>query len=95
VINRPELLRSVRELGARFCDALDELDGIAEVRGRGLMVGVTLGEGQDAAEVARRCLDAGLVINVPGEGMLRFLPPLVIEEADVGSALEMLRGALA
>ena len=53
------------------------------------------GEGLDASGVARHCLDAGLVINVPGEGMLRFLPPLVIDEADLGTAVETVRDALA
>ena len=50
------------------------------------MVGVTLAEGLDAAEVAAPRLDAGLVINVPGAGMLRFLPPLVIGEEEVDAA---------
>ena len=58
------------------------------------MVGVTLADGRDAAEVAARALDAGLVINVPGERMLRLLPPLVITEADVDRALSILSDAL-
>ena len=45
VIDDPALLRGVRELGARFMQALAALDGVAEARGRGLMVGVTLAEG--------------------------------------------------
>ena len=69
--------------------ALAELDGIAEVRGRGLMVGASLAEGIDAQTVAARALDAGLVINVPAPGMLRFLPPLIVgaEEIDRASAI--------
>jgi acetylornithine/succinyldiaminopimelate/putrescine aminotransferase len=53
------------------------------------MVGVSLGNGRDAADVGRRALEAGLVINVPGEGMLRFLPPLIVEAADVDRAVEV------
>jgi acetylornithine/N-succinyldiaminopimelate aminotransferase len=94
VIDDPDLLRAVRELGATFMDGLAAMDAVAEVRGRGLMVGVTLPEGLDASEVARRCLDAGLVVNVPGERMLRFLPPLLIVEDDVTQALEILHDAL-
>jgi acetylornithine/succinyldiaminopimelate/putrescine aminotransferase len=86
VIDDPELLRRTRELGARFMRALAELDPIAEVRGRGLMVGVTLEPGIDAAQVAGRALEQGLVINVPGPGMLRFLPPLTIGAEDVDRA---------
>jgi acetylornithine/N-succinyldiaminopimelate aminotransferase len=94
VIDDPELLDRVRELGERFREGLGQLDGVAEVRGRGLMVGVGLAEDFDAAEVAARALEAGLVINAPGGRMLRFLPPLVIREREVGEALEKLGSAL-
>ena len=36
----------------------------------------------------RAALAGGLVVNVPGRGMLRFLPPLVVGEDDVETALE-------
>jgi acetylornithine/succinyldiaminopimelate/putrescine aminotransferase len=58
------------------------------------MVGVTLAPSFDAAEVASRALEAGLVLNVPGEHMLRFLPPLVIWAEDVDEALARLRAAI-
>ncbi|MEK6271344.1 MAG: acetylornithine/succinylornithine family transaminase [Actinomycetota bacterium] len=95
VIDEPGLLRRVRELGARLMEGLAALDGVAEIRGRGLMVGVSLADGLDAGEVAARALDAGLVLNVPGSGMLRFLPPLVIATEDVDSALAILRDVIA
>jgi acetylornithine/N-succinyldiaminopimelate aminotransferase len=86
VLDDPALLRRVRGLGARFVEALAALEGVAEARGRGLMIGVTLAEGLDAGEAAARALDEGLVINVPGPGMLRFLPPLVIGEEEIDAA---------
>ena len=86
VIDEPALLRRVRELGARLANGLAETDGIAEVRGRGLMVGVTLAQGREAEAVAARALAAGLVINVPGPGMLRFLPPLIVDEGQIEQA---------
>jgi len=94
VIDDPALLRRTRELGARLMTMLGELDRVADVRGRGLMVGVSLAQGLDAAEVARRSLEGGLVINVPGPGMLRFLPPLVIGEDEVETAMNVIRDAL-
>ena len=94
VIDHPALLRGVRELGARFMQGLAALDGVAEARGRGLMVGVTLAEGLDAAEAAAHALNEGLVINVPGPGMLRFLPPLVIGEREVDAASETMARVL-
>jgi acetylornithine/N-succinyldiaminopimelate aminotransferase len=94
VIDDPALLRRARELGGWFMAQLGEIDAVAEVRGRGLMVGVSLTDGLDAPEVARRALDGGLVINVPGPGMLRFLPPLVIGEDEVETAIQVIRDAL-
>jgi len=94
VIDDPALLRRVRELGGRFMEELGALDAITEVRGRGLMVGVTIAEGLDAPTVARRALEGGLVINVPGPGMLRFLPPLVIGEDEVETAVQVMRDVL-
>jgi predicted acetylornithine/succinylornithine family transaminase len=95
VIDDPALLRRIRELGGRFMAALGEIDAVAEVRGRGLMVGVSLTQGMDASAVARRALDSGLVINVPGPDMLRFLPPLVIGEEEVETAVRVVRDVLA
>ena len=97
VIDAENLLRGVRELGAALIRGLASIDGIAEVRGRGLMVGASLqGDGHlDAATVVRRALEAGLVINSPAPGMLRLLPPLVVEREEVDRAVEILRDALA
>jgi acetylornithine/N-succinyldiaminopimelate aminotransferase len=94
VVDDAALLERVRELGGRFMHGLAGLEGVREVRGRGLMVGVTLAGGLDAFDVARRALEAGLVINVPGSGMLRFLPPLVIDDDDVDAAMNVMRNVL-
>ena len=89
VINDPELLRRVRALGGRLSEGLEEIDAIAEIRGRGLMVGARL-EGVDAKDAAARLLAEGLIVNPIGGDTLRFLPPLVIGEAEVEEALEVL-----
>jgi acetylornithine/N-succinyldiaminopimelate aminotransferase len=94
VIDDSHLLRRVRELGARFMEALRTLRGVAEVRGRGLMIGVSLRDGLDSAAVAAGALDAGVVINVPAPGMLRFLPPLVIGDEEVEIATGTLHDLL-
>jgi acetylornithine/N-succinyldiaminopimelate aminotransferase len=93
VLDDPELLRRVRELGTKLCQGLESIDAIGEVRGRGLMVGARL-DGPGAREVAERLLDRGLIVNPIGDDTLRFLPPLVIGEAEVDEALEILRHTL-
>ncbi len=93
VIDDMELLAGARDLGAQLMEGLAAIDGVGDVRGRGLMVGITLAGGFDALEVRDSCLDEGLVLNCPGPGMLRFLPPLVIREADVDLALRIVAAA--
>ncbi len=95
VIDDAELLAGVATAGDALRSGLEALESVVDVRGRGLMVGATLAEGLDAATVGSAALDAGLVINVPGERMLRFLPPLTVGPAEVDRALELLARAIA
>lgn len=94
VIDDPELLGRVRVLGERFMDGLRRIDAVVDVRGRGLMVGLTLAPSFDAAKLASEALEVGLVLNVPGERMVRFLPPLIVTEEDVDEAVALLRAAI-
>jgi acetylornithine/N-succinyldiaminopimelate aminotransferase len=89
VIDDAELLRRVRDLGGRLREGLETIGAIAEVRGRSLMLGARL-EGIDAREAASRLLREGLIVNPIGADILRFLPPLVIGEAEVDRALGIL-----
>jgi predicted acetylornithine/succinylornithine family transaminase len=93
VIDDADLLRRVRDLGTRFCEGLEQIDAIGEVRGRGLMIGVRL-EGVEAKEVGARALAEGLIVNPIGEDTLRFLPPLIVSEDEIDDALEILRRVL-
>ena len=95
ILGDDQLLAAVHATGERLATGLDELSGVAEVRGRGLMRGATLAEATDAAAVRDACLAAGLVINSPGPGMLRFLPPLIVSDDEVDEALGILKVALA
>jgi acetylornithine/N-succinyldiaminopimelate aminotransferase len=87
VVDDPVLLRNVRELGAALREGLEELGGVREVRGRGLMVGVSLAEGIDAHAVGASLLERGLVVNVPAPDTLRLLPPLVVDRAQIDHAI--------
>jgi acetylornithine/N-succinyldiaminopimelate aminotransferase len=93
VIDDADLLRRIRDLGSRLCEGLEAIDAIGEVRGRGLMIGARL-DGVDAKEAASRALATGLIVNPIGGETLRFLPPLVIGQAEVDEALEIIRQIL-
>jgi acetylornithine/N-succinyldiaminopimelate aminotransferase len=88
VCSDPELLARVVTLGERLRAGLEELPAVAEVRGRGLMVGVDLAEGVLAPLVAQRALtEQRLVINATGPATIRFEPPLVVSEAEIDDAV--------
>ncbi len=95
VLSDEALLANVNEAGDRFMEGLNALAPVVDVRGKGLMVGVTLADGLDAPEVRDLCLQGGLVVNCPGPGMLRFLPPLIVDVGAVADALEILEKSLA
>jgi predicted acetylornithine/succinylornithine family transaminase len=89
IVDDPELLRGVRERGRDFRDSLLSLEGVREVRGRGLMLGVGLQSGIDATAVGADLLERGLLVNVPEPGTLRLLPPLTTdsEQLERGAGL--------
>jgi acetylornithine/N-succinyldiaminopimelate aminotransferase len=86
VLEDPALLARVRELGIRLREGLGELPGVTAVRGRGLMVAADVD--RSAPEVVRRALlERRLVVNATGPQTLRFLPPLIVGEAEVDDAI--------
>jgi acetylornithine/N-succinyldiaminopimelate aminotransferase len=94
VLDDEALLAHVRDVGERLAEGLRELPRVAEVRAVGLMVACDVEA--DAPSVARRALlEERLVINATGPRTLRFLPPLVVQAAQVDDALARLRRLLA
>jgi predicted acetylornithine/succinylornithine family transaminase len=94
IVDDPALLRSVRELGATLREGLLSLDGVSEVRGRGLMLGVGLEDGVGASALGADLLERGLVVNVPEPGTVRLLPPLTVELEQIDRAIELVRESL-
>ena len=88
------LSRRAAELGARLSDGLRALSlpVVREVRGLGLMVGVEL-RGRAApylAELAGR----GVLALTAGANVIRFLPPLVIQAAEVDTVVAQVAAVL-
>ncbi len=94
IVDDSELLRRVRELGSALRERLLALEGVSEVRGRGLMLGVGLAEGIDSAAVGADLLEHGLVVNVPGPGTLRLLPPLIVDAEQIEEAAGLIGDSL-
>ena len=83
---------SIVQKGHYFRQKLNELPQVDHVSGLGLMIGVTLKEG-DPHDVAKKCLENGLLILTAKE-KLRFLPPLNISYEEIDKGLEILAGVL-
>ncbi|MCL1890901.1 MAG: acetylornithine/succinylornithine family transaminase [Coriobacteriia bacterium] len=84
----------VAQLGEYFAAGLAKLPLVVDVRGKGLMCGVSLSK-PVAPEVGEAALEGGLVINTIGDNTLRFLPPLVVNKEQIDEALSILQTILA
>ncbi len=87
VMESEGLLASAAEVGehllGRFTELLGKLPGVVDIRGRGLMIGIELD--RSCGELVARSLEAGLVLNVTADRVVRLLPPLIFtrEHADL------------
>ncbi|HEY2005729.1 MAG TPA: aspartate aminotransferase family protein [Solirubrobacteraceae bacterium] len=91
ICSDPDLLERVNELGERLRAGLRALPAVAEVRGRGLMIGLDLAGGYSAPELAGRALlEQRLVVNATGPSTLRLEPPLIVTDAEIDQALHRL-----
>ena len=90
-----DALSEVVKKGAYIMEAVKSwgLPIVSEVRGRGLMIGVSL-SGADPKEVAEKCVEAGLLILTAGDDALRMLPPLVITYEEIDKGLKILNKVL-
>jgi acetylornithine aminotransferase len=87
-IKEEGLLANAARVGEIIRGGFPKRDGIAEVRGMGLMIGVELT--RPCGELVRDALDAGLVLNVTADNVIRMLPPLVMSEAEAREVLARL-----
>ena len=87
VMEREEVPARATRAGARLSEALLKVDGVADVRGVGLLVAAELAPGLDAKAVAQGCLDAGLVVNAVTPTALRMAPSLLVTDAEIDAAV--------
>jgi acetylornithine/N-succinyldiaminopimelate aminotransferase len=84
-----------REKGARLRELLSTVGGVASIRGDGLLLGVELVDGIDAASVYATLLDAGLIVNAVTPTTIRLAPPLTVSDAELDEAVALIAGVLA
>lgn len=91
------MLDSCRRMGNYLVDRLKELKSefpslITDIRGLGLLVGIELAK--EGAPVVKSCLEKGLLINCASGNVLRFIPPLIVQDKDIDNMINILREAL-
>ncbi|HET7766857.1 MAG TPA: aspartate aminotransferase family protein [Burkholderiales bacterium] len=91
-IEEEGLMRNAERVGGLLLSGLREqlggLPGVAEIRGQGLMIGVELD--RPCGELVGQALEAGLLINVTMDNVIRLLPPLIMNEAEARQTLAIL-----
>ena len=67
---------------------LGSLPGVVDIRGEGLMLGVELD--RPCGQLLGRAAEAGLLLSVTSDKVIRLVPPLIFTEADVAETLRIL-----
>ena len=98
VIEEEGLIERARALGETMRQAIEGLPDaaarhITAVRGRGLMWGVQLD--MKGGPIINAMLEEGIVVLPAGPKVVRFLPPVVADEADLVGAIEVMGRLLA
>lgn len=96
IMERDKIPAHVQSIGAYLWEQLEGLmkrhDCITAHRGMGLMQGLSLSV--PVGEVSKQALEKGLILITAGMDVLRFVPPLVIEEEHVDRMVKVLDGIL-
>ncbi|NBU43267.1 MAG: aminotransferase class III-fold pyridoxal phosphate-dependent enzyme, partial [Betaproteobacteria bacterium] len=75
-------------LKARLQETLGGIQGVKEVRGYGLMIGIELD--RPCGAIMQQALDAGLLLSVTADSVIRLVPPLIITPAEADEIVSIL-----
>ena len=100
IISEETFLDRVCQKGQYFKDKLEKLkekhSRVVDVRGEGLLLGLEIGKEKDkgAAFFVEELMEKGFIINGIQDKVLRFAPPLIIEESDIDRLISVLDSLL-
>jgi acetylornithine/N-succinyldiaminopimelate aminotransferase len=101
-IEKENILDNVQQRGEQLRNGLQQIAAkypnyIAEVRGWGLINGMELLEESQltSADVVKAGIESGLLLVPAGPKVVRFVPPLIVTEAEVNQALEIVERVIA
>ena len=90
-MNAPEV---VMQKGKELTAKLLTIDGVVDVRGRGLLLAAELSPELDAKKVAVQLLDKGLVVNGVTSHALRLAPPFTVSSEEIDEAITIMKTVL-
>ena len=90
-MNAPEV---VMQKGTELTAKLRTIDGVVNVRGRGLLLAAELSPDLDAKKVAVQLLDKGLVVNGVTSHALRLAPPFTVSSEEIDEAITIMKTVL-
>ena len=86
------LLANAAEVGGHIIDTIRKHfagnAGVVDIRGQGLMIGIELDRA--CGDLVAKALDAGLVLNVTADKVIRLLPPLIFSREHARLLLDKL-----
>jgi predicted acetylornithine/succinylornithine family transaminase len=94
IVSKPEFLEDVKKKGGYLLEGLNKIDDkrIIEARGLGLMLGVEFNT--DIKELIQICIEKGLLLIGAGPRVVRFVPPLNINQKEIDQAVAIFKAAL-
>jgi acetylornithine/N-succinyldiaminopimelate aminotransferase len=92
IVEEDGLLANAAAVGSRLRQGLERefagVQGIVEFRGQGLMIGIELD--RPCGDLLGQACQAGLLISVTAERVVRLLPPLIMSESEADEAVRIL-----
>ena len=92
IMEEDGLLENAAKVGAHLMAALQRelgsLAGVKDIRGQGLMIGVELNK--PCGALVGRAAEAGLLISVTAESVIRMVPPLILTTAEADEIVALL-----
>jgi acetylornithine/N-succinyldiaminopimelate aminotransferase len=92
IMEQDDLMGNAARVGAHLKAGLERalagVEGVTEVRGQGLMLGIELARPCGALTAA--CMAQGLLISVTADNVIRMVPPLILTAAEADEIVAIL-----
>jgi acetylornithine aminotransferase len=92
IMEEDGVMHNAARVGAHLLTALTTQllhhPGVKEIRGKGLMIGVELD--RPCGVLVQRCADAGLLLSVTADSVIRMVPPLILSVAEADEIVAIL-----